>query len=59
MTEVLGPHWIEYQRLPCAVHFEEEIDVNAKADSPLRFRHRRRVNTGERVPEWQEGLAQP
>lgn len=33
-----------------------ERDINAELDSPWEFRHRPRVQTGERIPAWRPGI---
>lgn len=50
--EIQEPNWLEYSSAEFP-DFEIETDLNS---SPMRWRHRRRVNSGEELQPWRDGF---
>ena len=49
------PNWPDYQNLADSPAWEMQFDVSARSGSDNRWRWRRRVATGEQLPDWTYG----
>lgn len=56
-ANIREPNWLEMTII--GSEFDQEIDLNARAEAPdtLRFRHRERTFTGEAIKPWKPGPA--